>query len=179
VIDLMGDAYQLYASTLDIRLLEMQKAIFMDLAWQHQAYREGGIRAIAAARARGEIEEDALKAWQDIDSGEPIRVNAGNKELLRREQSKVLQGAGGGPNFYKLIQDIPDNDLIPESMSEEARSPIPGGKPFAAVVKGGDITKFEDRWAWLERDMIPAFEKLDAAALRSLVQKPLADLAAR
>ena len=46
-------------------------------------------------------------------------------------------------------------------------------------MKGGDITKFADRWAWLERDMIPAFEKLDAATLRSLVQKPLADLAAR
>jgi hypothetical protein len=179
VLDLAGDAYYHYAATLDIRLLEMQKAIFMDLAWQHQAYRDGGIKAIAAARARGELDDGLLKAWQDIDSGDPTRVNAGNKELLRREQFEVLQGGAGGKGFYALIQDIPDNDLIPEAMSEEARSPIPGGKPFAAVVKGGDITKFADRWAWLERDMIPAFERLDAATLGSLVQKPLADLAAR
>jgi hypothetical protein len=179
VLDLVGDAYQVYASTLDIRLLEMQKAIFMDLAWQHEAYREGGISALAAARARGELDDGVLKAWKDIDSGEPAKVNAGNKELLRREQFEILQGGRGGPNFYKLIQDIPDNDMIPEAMSEEARSPIPGGKPFAAVVDDGDITKFEDRWAWIEKDMFPAFERLDAATLRALVQKPLADLASR
>jgi Protein of unknown function (DUF2515) len=179
VLDLAGDAYQLYASTLDIRLLQMQKAIFLDLAWQHEAYREGRIRAIAAARRRGEIDDGLHKAWQDIDSGDPSRVNAGNKALLRREQFEVLQGGIGGKGFYSLIQDIPDDDLIPEAMSEEARSPVPGGKPFAAVVKGGDITKFEDRWAWIEKDMFPALERLDAATLRALVQKPLADLASR
>jgi hypothetical protein len=32
---------------------------FLDLAWQHQAYREGGIKALAAANARGELDQDA------------------------------------------------------------------------------------------------------------------------
>lgn len=174
--DLIGGAYQAYAGSMDIILLQMQKAIFLDLAWQHQAYREGGIQALAAAKARGEIGDDIFRAWQDIDSGDPGRVSAGNMTLLKREQFTVLQGSGAG-GFYRQIQDIPDNDIIPETMSEEARSPIPGGKPFGKIVPGGDITKFEDRWKWLEKDMIPAFEKLDPATLERLVNRSLDELA--
>jgi hypothetical protein len=173
--DLLGGAVQMYSKSLDILLLEMQKAIFVDLAWQHEAYREGGIKALAAATARGELSEAQLKAWQDIDSGQLSRVNAGNLELLRREQLTVLQGQG----FYGRIQAIPDDDVIPETMSAEARSPIPGGKPFASVVPGGDITKFDDRWKWLADDMIPAFQGLSATQLDGLVRKSLDELADR
>jgi hypothetical protein len=179
VLDLIGDAYQLYAGTLDIRLMQMQKAIFMDLAWQHQAYREGGITALAAAHTRGDLTDELMAAWRDIDSGDSARVNAGNMALLKREQYEVLQGGSSGKGFYGLIQDIPDNDAIPEAMSEEARSPIPGGRPFQEVVPGGDITVFTDRWKWLTEDMIPAFEKLDPTTLQRLVQKSLDELADR
>jgi hypothetical protein len=176
--ELIGGAYQLYAGSMDIVLMQMQQAIFMDLAWQHQAYREGGIKALAAASARGELDKDAFAAWQEIDSGESSRVNKGNVVLLKREQFNTLQGSGKG-GYYKQIQDIPDNDIIPETMSEQAKSPIPRGKPFAQVVPGGDITKFEDRWKWLEQDMIPAFERLDPAELQRLVKKSLEGLANR
>jgi hypothetical protein len=173
--DLIGGGYEIYAGSVDVVLLRMQKAIFMDLAWQHEAYREGGLKALAAAKARGEIGDDLLAAWQDIESGDSGRVNAGNAALLQREQLDVLQGGG----FYAQIQNIPDNDIIPETMSEEALSPIPGGRPFAKVVSGGDITKFNDRWKWLKEDMIPAFEKLDRATLERLVNKSLDELADR
>ena len=179
VLDLAGDAYRVYAGALDIRLMQMQKAIFMDLAWQHQAYREGGIAAISAAHARGELPAELLAAWQDIDSGIPGRVNSGNRQLLRREQFEVLQGGKSGKGFYSQIQDLPDYNAIPEMMSEEALSPIPSGKPFHEVVPGGDITVFEDRWKWLDVDMIPAFEALDLPTLRRLVQKSLGELAER
>jgi hypothetical protein len=88
VLDLAGDAYGLYSGTLDIRLLEMQKAIFMDLAWQHQAFREGGIAAIAAAHGRKELSDELFYAWLDIDSGVEGRVNSGNAKLLRSNSSR-------------------------------------------------------------------------------------------
>jgi uncharacterized protein DUF2515 len=173
VLNLAGGAYELFSETMDIRLLQMQKEIFLDLAWQHEAYREGGINAMAAAHTRNEITDEILTAWKDIDSGDASRINAGNMKLLRREQFDILQG------YYKMIQDIPDNNMIPETMSEEAQSPIPGGQPFAKVVKDGDITNFDDRWKWLQKDMIPAFEKLDPATLERLVNLPLEELAKR
>ena len=172
LVFLAGGAYVAYSGSLDIRLMQMQQAIFYDLAWQHQAYREGGIAALREAQARGELSTELLDAWSKINSGDPAQVDAGNRALLRREQETVLQP------FYKLIQDIPDNDSIPESMSEEARSPIPGGKKFQEVVEDGDITTFADRWKWLEKDMIPAFEKLPPDRLRELVRKRLDELAA-
>jgi hypothetical protein len=174
--DVLGLGFKAYAGSLGIILLQMQKAIFMDLAWQHQAYREGGIKALAAAKARGELSDELFAAWQDIDSGVPDRVNAGNVVLLKREQRDVLQGGGTG-GFYGRIQDIPDSDVIPETMSEEAKSPIPRGKPFKEVVPGGDITVFQDRWTWLLKDMIPAFQQLDEATLQALVKKSLGELA--
>ena len=81
--------------------------------------------------------------------------------------------------FYAAIRDIRDFDQIPERMSAEARSPVPGGKPFREVVPGGDLTVFADRWKWIETDMLPAYERLTAGRRRQLVNTPLADLAAR
>ena len=81
--------------------------------------------------------------------------------------------------FYGQIRSIPDDDVNPENMSESARSPIPGGTPFAKVVPGGDITAFADRWKWLKEDMIPAFQELDSATLERLVRRSLDELADR
>jgi hypothetical protein len=109
----------------------------------------------------------------------PDRVNRGNAVLLlKREQFHVLQGGGIGGS-YSQIQNLPDFDQIPEAMSEEAKSPIPGGRPFSEIVPDGDITTFADRWKWREQDMIPVFEKLEPAELQRLVQKSLEDLADR
>jgi hypothetical protein len=62
-------------------------------------------------------------------------------------------------------------------MSKKALSPVPSGKPFREIVPGGDITVFSDRWKWIEKDMVPAFERLSLSSLRWLVNPPLEQLA--
>ncbi|MDN3522548.1 hypothetical protein [Halomonas ramblicola] len=160
-----------YARRLQQLLLAMQKAIFEDLAWQHQAYIERGLPALETLHDSGE--SVPIEAWRDIASGEPGRVQRGNQALLRREQGRVL------PRFYGEIRDIPDFDQIPSRMSGRARSPIPGGRSFEDVVPGGEITRFPDRWRWIERDMLPAYEGLSGERRRQLVNTTLNDLAAR
>ena len=49
-----------FAQDLSEKLLEMQKDIFFDLAWQHQAYLEGGLPALEAANKRGELSNKLL-----------------------------------------------------------------------------------------------------------------------
>jgi hypothetical protein len=156
-----------YAHGLQVVLLKTQQAIFDDLAWQHQAFVQSGLPELVATAG---VPADA---WRDIASGDPARVRRGNRELLLREQKTVVAP------FYGQIRDLKDFDLIPGQLSREALSPVPGGKPFREVVPDGDITVFEDRWKWIETDMLPAYESLTPQRRRQLVGTPLADLAAR
>lgn len=156
-----------YAFSLQVQLLAAQRAIFDDLAWQHQAFVEAGLPEVAGlAGAHAD-------AWRDIASGDPARVSNGNRALLRREQEVVVEP------YYVAIRAFKDFDQIPQQMSNQAESPIPGGKPFRLVVPGGDLTVFADRWKWIETDMLPAYERLTPDRRRQLVNTPLAELADR
>jgi hypothetical protein len=156
-----------YAHGLQVVLLRTQRAIFEDLAWQHEAFVQAGLSELVATAGA------PADAWRDIASGDPGRVRRGSHELLLREQKTVVAP------YYGQIRDLKDFDLIPDQMSREALSPVPGGRPFREVVPDGDITVFEDRWKWIEADMLPAYERLTPQRRRQLVNTPLADLAAR
>jgi len=159
-----------YATRLMELLLTMQKEIFEDLGWQHQAYIERGLACLESIRAGGDI---PIKAWRNIASGEPGRVSAGNRTLLRREQGEIL------PPYYKKIREMPDMNLLPQAMSLLSKSPIPGGRSFEDVVKDGDITKFKDRWKWITKDMLPKYEGLSDEYRSKLINTPLEQLADR
>lgn len=168
-----------YAKGLQVKLLEMQKDIFHDLAWQHQAFVEGGLSALETANKRRELSNELLQAWRYIASGNEMKVRSGSYALLRREQFEILQGGAADKGHYRQIRDIPDFDQIIRMMSDKALSPIPGGTLFKKVVPGGDITIFNDRWSWITKDMIPAFERLSPSYLKQLVNLPLEHLARR
>ena len=188
----LNDLYEAYAGSMILILLEMQQDIFFDMAWQHEAYRTEGISAIRMAFERDEISFETYKAWLDIDSGDEERIWEGNKNLLRREQGLILEGgeeyfgrafAGGQTRkfqaHYARIRNIPDYGMIPDDMSAEALSPVPGGTRFSKSVRGGDITLFKDRWKWIETDMFPKFKAMAVADLRRLLAMPVSTLAKR
>ncbi|GAA5165286.1 MULTISPECIES: hypothetical protein [Amycolatopsis] len=158
-----------YAGELQVLVLEGQKAVFWDLAWQMQAYVTAGLPELEAQRAAGA--DVPIEAWRDMASGDEDRIWRGTAGIAHHEQEIVL-----GP-FFKAVRDIQDFDRIPAQMSATARSPVPGGKPFAEVLPDGDITVFADRWRWIEADMLPAYRRLTPQRRRQLVRLPLADLA--
>ncbi|GAA5521935.1 DUF4157 domain-containing protein [Aliifodinibius salicampi] len=159
-----------YSNRLMELLLAMQKDIFLDLGWQHQAYIERGLECLESIMAGDNI---PIEAWRDIASGESGRVSEGNQALLRREQEEIL------PPYYDEIQDIPDMDILPQAMSLLSQSPIPSGRSFDEVVEDGDITEFEDRWRWITEDMLPKYENLPEEYRSRLVDTPLEQLAER
>lgn len=170
----------------ETKFLTMQKNIFDDLGWQHDAYEHGGIDAIRTLAASGSIDPLTLKAWEQINSGVPSQVATGNETLLRREQFNVLQG------MYDQIRghNWPEGRIFTDMLSENTRSPIPGGEPFRD--SGGfhveislgplqlgydssDVTKFPDRWHWITSDMLPRYQALlaDPNQAQQLIDTPL------
>lgn len=192
----------------EVKFLQMQKEIFEDLAWQHEAYLGGGIEELRRVREQepDALDDETLRAWEDIDSGDPQRIARGNKALLRREQRRIVQDhydemrrhhGPVGEAFTRLLTLISDN-------------PIPGGRPYRDVVTRtigfeidtprvplvgwdppdpgvhvtlprGNIADFDDRWEWIERDMLPSYRRLlaDPDQMRRLVETPVSERAGR
>lgn len=169
--------------------LKMQKNIFLDLAWMHTAYMHGGMDAIDALNRDGFITGDTYLAWQDISSGIPGRVSQAGMLLLHREQFDVLQGLYDqmrSRGWFGL-----EGRAFTDFLSDNARSPIPGGKDFRDVVgthfdlfsigplhvgwETGDVTSFNDRWKWITGDMLPRYEKLlqDTPSAEQLIDTSL------
>jgi uncharacterized protein YukE len=200
------------------RFMGMQKEIFDDLAWQHEAFVLGGVGLIREIHRDNpsEIDTRQLQAWEDIASGEPDRVAEGNTQLLRREQLEIIQ------DDYDDMRDHhgPVGDVATYAFSTMADNPMPGGQayrdydpitvgfnlgppdvsigPLGPLGPGltiwdspdvrierdlplpeGNLSNFEDRWGWIENDMLPAYHDLlrDPEATRALVSTPVADRA--
>ncbi|MBV9174853.1 MAG: hypothetical protein JOZ81_32725, partial [Chloroflexi bacterium] len=144
----------------------MQQSIFMDLAWQHAAYMHGGLQAMTALANTGALEPNMFAAWQQIASGDPSLVAAGNTALLYRKQHDILD-----PQYADIrTHNGPEGRIFTDVLSENTASPLPSGAPFRDVVCNhfdvpignanvgidtADVTVFDDRWKWITGDMMP------------------------
>ena len=125
----------------------MQKDIFLDLAWQHEAYLKGGITEMKARLDASEIDDATYDAWKKVDDGiqqgNQNLIWAGNTELLKREQQIIL--AEG----YAHLASIP---FVAGVMSKQVTNAFDGG-PFT----GTDVTNFDQRWVWMVNQMVAPF----------------------
>ena len=199
------------------RFLGMQREIFDDLAWQHEAFVLGGaplMREIAS-RNPSELLARDVDAWEDIGSGDAERIQQGNADLLLREQERVIQ------DDYDAMRDHhgPVGDVFTYGFSTMAENPMPGGQayrdydpielsvdlapsipvgPFGPFgphfdvdvadvevhqtlpLPAGNLSNFDDRWGWIENDMLPRYQELlqDPDATRALVSSDVAARAA-
>jgi hypothetical protein len=154
---------------LEVNMLMIQQEIFLDLAWQHEAYigdgTVGGIteitrlNGIVLASFDKELTDDAMHAWAAINVGGSNGNSCwqGNVELLRREQAVVV---GRGYSEFRKVT------AAPELMSALVENPfrIVGGHtfPLFSINVGAwstefrlhKLTNFEDRWNWMQDEMV-------------------------
>jgi hypothetical protein len=182
--------------------LQMQKDIFDDLAWQHVAYANGGITALENVPST-DLPARVLSAWKDIDSGDPARIAAGNRELLYREQHDTIQA-----NYDRIRDHSTITHALTIGMSVMAESPVPGGgpmrdymtnvpvptpgvaikRPFGIPVPvptvdvhnipipDKNVSYFDDRWEWIDGNMLPTYLRdlrQDPAGMRRAIDTPI------
>jgi hypothetical protein len=187
---------------IEAQMMGMQKQIFDDLAWQHVAYREGGLTTMAALTARDELAPRRFRTWRRLDADDDGTVADANRRLAYAEQHDVI-----GDDFTRLRK---GHGVVGRGFtlatSAVAESPVPGGQPFREVVPYevtarldtpdripvvpdaldpwgngvhvdtpdeveahlvdipiNDVSIFDNRWQWVEGDMLPAYERFVAA----------------
>jgi hypothetical protein len=142
----LGTFGETYGTTFQNDLISMNIAILNDLAWQFEAYKNGGLAAIQTAYAYGnsDLDQPATNAWGEIDQGiqesDSGLVQDGNQKLLQREQQQIL--ASG----YLLLSDLPGATTL---MTKLAKNPVPNGPDFLTVVPSGNIADYDNRWTWI------------------------------
>jgi hypothetical protein len=156
----------------ETKLLEMHRAVFLDLAFEHEVYRSQGLAGIENLVAKGELRPGTEAPWRMIASGDPVKIAEGNRDLLLREQSQVLQP------YYDTIMKHPLGSVFTSALSLTTLSPIPGGQPF--IEHGGNVGNFQERWDWIDNDMLPKYRSMltgDPDTARHLIGQPLNEAA--
>ncbi len=178
--------------------LTMQRKIFEDQALMHEAYLDGRLDAIHELGAAGIIDAATVHAWEQIDSGDPARVNAGNRTLLYREQHDILEG------FYLDMREHspPSGRAFTYALTLAGTPAVPGAKSYRDVfpltlfapfsrrariglqtpLAAGNLALFTNRWKLIEQDTLPIYQRLiseQLAEARSLIERPVARRAGR
>ena len=174
------------------RLLAKGNAgIFNDMYWQHLAFQQGGVEELERGAKEGSVTPGHLEGWRQLaaakqaraaaeKSGDQAALSAAEKQIWAANKA-LLHGE------QKHVQDVAYAES-PESRSAfrflsspfnvlDVSSPIPGGTNFddnrdwkpgsdkSWVPFSDDIGDFDQRWGWVEEQMLPeymAFEKTPA-----------------
>jgi hypothetical protein len=155
--------------------------IFNDMMWQHMAFQSGGIAEMQKAFKEGSITKEQLAGWQQLAAGKDELSAAkasgdqnaikkanddiwgGNAGLLKEEQNfvgkQVYRDSPEAASAFKWLSGSPLNVM-------GVTSPIPGGTTFGEHRKGmgggDDVGDFDQRWDWIQKDMLPEYQKFES-----------------
>jgi hypothetical protein len=168
-------ARQLFLADLD-EIRRGNNNIYSDIAWAHEAYLEYGI---------GEIEQNCsvaeddymLKGFRIIDEGSHLLDNGGNEEdahrmiwegnvqLLRHEQINTLQPIFDAisPQGRIIVSFGSELDFSGATQNHQnAKASFSTYSGYFETLAGiKSVTDAEHRWQWIEKDVLPAWEKVD------------------
>ena len=152
------------------KFVEIGRAIFLDLAWQHEVFDEDPDKCVAMAadydaELAGQGRKSYESAWKRIRDNTDV-VGA-NLDLLFNEQWKIIQPS------YDVLRATANGFLGFDHARAFTNNIHPYHRPFIERFPTGDITLAQDRWSWIiEQDgmwdkwsRIPAAERARLNAL--------------
>ena len=155
------------------QILVMQKAIFGDLMPLHYMYVHEGLSAIDEFYEAGLLGDDIVRAWQDVASGDPDRIAAGNAALLRREQYDVVgdlwdearaygDGIGKALTYATTIAGSPSIAGVPPLRNHEPiriAGTLADGRTATLTMPlpSWDWSVFDQRWNYITTELLPRY----------------------
>jgi hypothetical protein len=164
-------ARQLFLSDLD-EIRRGNNNIYADIAWAHAAYLESGITEIEKNCGREE-DEYMLKGFRMIDEGALMLKKGGNEDarrmiregnvlLLRHEQLNTLQPVFDAISQQGRIVVSFGSELDFSGAVENVKASFSSYSGYFETLTGNrSVTDREQRWQWIENDVLPAWEKVD------------------
>ena len=172
------------------KMREVNNAIYHDICWVHLAYLASpdGLSDLRQLLGPYPQHTGLLSAFETIDRGRTILADqqspeqarqeatdliwAGNLALLRHEQQFVVQPLFDdlSGTFARLISMGATTTFEVRGLRRQIRYvtsfsgySLTGGLMVALKARAiPRITRFEDRWVWLEARVVPRFRRLDA-----------------
>ncbi|NYJ73451.1 DUF2515 family protein [Allobranchiibius huperziae] len=172
------------------RMRQINNAIYDDIFWVHLAYLASGDGIQGLRRLLGPYREYAglLSGFETIDRGAAVlsderssqedrrdaadQVWAGNLALLEHEQRVVVQPLFESLSgmFARLISMGATTTFEVRGVRQQVRyftsfSAYSLTRGLTAALRARSvprITRFEDRWPWLEASVVPRFRRLDS-----------------
>jgi hypothetical protein len=132
----------------EVRLLVIGRNIFLDLAYQHEAFLDEPRIALDLAEKHDKAfpaKRSYLQAWKDIISSNPDDIARGNQALLENEQFSIIQ-----PIYDKVLVD--DNLFLfglARRTSAFTNNIHPYHRPFLESKPGSNVLKMPDRMDWI------------------------------
>jgi hypothetical protein len=172
--------------------LTMQRKIFEDQALMHEAYLSGGLEAIRVLGLAGITDSATVRAWEQIDTGDPERVHAGNRTLLYREQHDIIDrfyldmrehSPPEGRAFTYLLT-LAGSPAVPAAKSYSDVFPLTliapisrrAGVALRTPLAAGNLALFANRWKLIEEDTLPVYQRFitaQVAEARALIERPI------
>lgn len=137
--------------------------VYEDVGWMHEAYLDGGIpRVINLIKGDHFLDEpiktDLINAWNDIDNGD---VWKGSEALLKYEQQRLQS------RIYNEKRDQWGRLTQAFGLKEPFEN-----TPFLDPTSNpprDNIAVFEQRWAWLQTNVLPKWKCLDSQGSKAVL----------
>jgi hypothetical protein len=165
-------ARQLFLTDLD-EIRRGNNNIFADIAWAHAAYLECGIAGIEKNCGEGEGEY-MLQGFRMIDEGSRLldkgddqenarsMIREGNVLLLRHEQLNTLQPVFDAISQQGRIIVSFGSELDFSGAVENVKASFSSFSGYFETLTGmRSVTDRDHRWQWIEKDVLPAWDRVD------------------
>lgn len=130
---------------LTVNIVDVAKAIFENMAWQHELFLHDPDALLTLCRQRNEsVPHPYAGCWEKILTGGAANISEGNKMLLHNEQCHTIQP------YYERIRQDPYSSRYFFFTRFVMRNIHPAHRRFILRHPFLDVTRFEHRWKWIE-----------------------------